>query len=418
MLHFKLSNWRTFVALLCFGIFVTFQSCQKDEARPDGSFSDAPPADLKTQVDNFGLVLSNAMADVAVRDFIRTEAILLVDNDYDVVYGMVKDRTLANGSTFKQTLLSYEQEAIASGQTSVAVIANILRDYPLLNISVPVGALSWNTNDYEPAVITLPPYNMYGDTDHFVGRFSDGSFTRFSAETAPNQPVVVVGENERMIHMNDGSYMLDHGLVIGNRASNARFEEECFQFMLEPIDCIDGGGFGGGGGTSGGGTSGSTNCGVNFNVRVYLDKLKSENLGCIEGWIAGAPELRLNIGAGLNSTLQLGQNIYEGLFEPRRRRDIDNRWWERNDYLYRWRTEYGDVVSFIWVEEDGGIFSQESIPIEIEYKGLSVSYQYPIPIFLRPNRTMIGNFPVDRDDCVGTEIYGTPCLKFQLDVLN
>ena len=418
MLRINLSNWRFLAALLCFGIFATFQSCEKDEIKPDRQ--DLPAVDLKTQVDNFGLVLSNAMSDVAVRDFIRTEAMLLVDNDYDVVYGMTKDKTLSNGSTFEQTLLNYEQEALASGETSVAVVGGILNDYPLLNISVPIGVLSWDTDVFEPAVITLPPYNMYADADHFVGRFSDGSFTRFSAEDAPTEAVVVVGESERMIHMSDGSYMLDHALVIGSRSSNARFEDtECFQFMLEPIECGGGGGWGGGGGgTGGGGTTTNSQCDIDFGKYVYLDKLRSRNLGCIEGWIAGAPELRLNIGAGLNSTVQTGQNIYEGLFEPRKRRDINNRWWELDDYLYRWRSEYGETVTFIWVEEDGGIFSQESIPIEIEYEGIGVSFEYPIPIFLRANNTDIGEFVVDREECVGTKTYGTNCLDFQLDVKN
>jgi len=82
----------------------------------------------------------------------------------------------------------------------------------------------------------------------------------------------------------------------------------------------------------------------------YLMKIKCPNLNKIEGWVKGAPELRLLMKS-------VKGEISEQYFYPDKRKQINNKWWTVDGttgrYLYYWDVEtYTKTVHFTWVEVD------------------------------------------------------------------
>jgi len=71
----------------------------------------------------------------------------------------------------------------------------------------------------------------------------------------------------------------------------------------------------------------------------------------VEGWISGAPEIRLRVVQGSEGG---ATNVYtSGMLEPNNRGDICDTWWNKEVTIFAWSTNvYGTVLSFDWREED------------------------------------------------------------------
>ena len=351
----------------------------------------------------FSKVLSNALDKQEVRTFLKQEALKMVDHDYDVVYGIVKDEMIGK-RTFEEFLQESESK-LGIGDERLN-ISNILSSMPLLNIAIPVNPQNWNTKTELPYIV------INNGSAKITGTRSDGTQISFAETVRPNVPVIVVGENERMfIDEVTGKYVVDPLMAMFIPESPNKLQE-CYYAFGELI-CDDFGFPGGGSGGSGGSGNGSSSCNNGFNFKVYLKGLRSDNLSAIESWTYGAPELRLNILGGSGAFSNDGQNIMEGLWEPRRRRDINGVWWNLNDYLFKWLSPYGDVVWFSWDEEDGGIWTEDTETITVQYG--NNTYSVTAPKFLKDNHIHVGTYPVYRDDCF-PEIYGTNTLKMKIDI--
>lgn len=82
----------------------------------------------------------------------------------------------------------------------------------------------------------------------------------------------------------------------------------------------------------------------------YMMKINCPDLGKIEGWVKGAPELRCIMKSAKGE-------ISDQYFYPSRRKHINNKWWETNGstgrYLYYWDIEsYTKTILFAWIEVD------------------------------------------------------------------
>lgn len=82
----------------------------------------------------FAIILSKAVSDSRdLREFIKTEACLQVNKDYEVFYPWVKNKTVSAGNTFREILLPYCE--------TEAQLLRIEHSLPLLTILIP--DLSW-----------------------------------------------------------------------------------------------------------------------------------------------------------------------------------------------------------------------------------------------------------------------------------
>ena len=158
-------------------------------------------SDVKNRVENlsqkdelkqeFSKALAKALANnVELRKFIKEEALKMFDNDYDILYQIVKDEKIGD-SSFRDIILEYydKKENL-----------NFLEQYyPTLTIFVPelplntFSAKKWNAENEIPLVA----YTLIGVYDIPIVD-STGEITFLKGEYIPSFPVVVVKENERV----------------------------------------------------------------------------------------------------------------------------------------------------------------------------------------------------------------------------
>ncbi|WP_277495370.1 hypothetical protein [Elizabethkingia anophelis] len=139
----------------------------------------------------FSIALAKALASNAdLRDFIKKEALKKFDNDYDILYQMVKNQMIG-GKAFK--------DIIAEQYDKKENLEALERLYPTLNIFVPelpmdsFSAEKWNAKTEIPLVAyTL---NTTNDTP-VVNEKGEEYF--LEAKYTPSFPIVVVKENERV----------------------------------------------------------------------------------------------------------------------------------------------------------------------------------------------------------------------------
>ncbi|QDZ62130.1 hypothetical protein EVD20_03715 [Elizabethkingia bruuniana] len=139
----------------------------------------------------FSIALAKALASNAdLRDFIKKEALKKFDNDYDVLYQMIKDQMIG-GKAFK--------DIIAEQYDKKENLEALERLYPTLTIFVPelpmdsFSAEKWNSRTEIPQVAyTLDTTN---DTP-IINEKGEEYF--LEAKYIPSFPVVVVKENERV----------------------------------------------------------------------------------------------------------------------------------------------------------------------------------------------------------------------------
>lgn len=174
--------------------------------------------------EKFGRMLGNAIVDhPSLRLAIKTEALKMFDNDYDVLYHDIKNMTLSDGLKFRDVLLNYFEDE--------KYLIEIENEVPLLTIFVPelpgntFSAKLWNTQEVIPSIgIT------YFDTNDVLIVNSTEEFI-IKADLIPNFPALVIKENERIVKKDGSLNSLARGRVFMT-ADNLEF-----QFLA---DCFDG----------------------------------------------------------------------------------------------------------------------------------------------------------------------------------
>lgn len=185
--------------IVCIHVLVMFISCSDGfEDTNDQNFLDRSKIEQDDVIEkqkSFAKILSQAVYnEEKVRSFIKEQALLQFDHDYDVFYPFVKDRIIDGNQTFRDVLLSYcdEDELVKIEET-----------LPLLNILVPDLSLycdftpnNWDINDDEVAVISRD------DNDNHL--YVNGeSALKLPLSEVPGFPCLVVKNNERIeVNMN------------------------------------------------------------------------------------------------------------------------------------------------------------------------------------------------------------------------
>jgi hypothetical protein len=162
---------------------------------------------------NFALTVSKAMNESKdFRKLIKEEALAKFDGDYDVLLKNIVDKPvrvdgdiqLRSGKanpTVKDLLESCYDSGNISGvglRSSASIISELQGRYPNLQIAVPVNAEDWD-EEVIPPVVFIP--SEYEDmiTEYIPGYYPDGSLVNVDAINPPSEPVIVIGQNERMI---------------------------------------------------------------------------------------------------------------------------------------------------------------------------------------------------------------------------
>lgn len=144
---------------------------------------------------SFAVIMSKALYnEPELREFVKKEALLRKDLDYDVFYPWVKDVVLSSGRTFEDILREYD---------SKDELDVIIRSCPLLTILVPDWSWvheecfspdKWDTDSPDVGVSY-----RFSTPSHEI--FHNGEYA-FSVETGeyPTVPVLIVKNNERITY--------------------------------------------------------------------------------------------------------------------------------------------------------------------------------------------------------------------------
>jgi hypothetical protein len=167
--------------VIALGLSILFScSNEKDLDQFQNPSSAISQEDKTKSFTRFAEILSNAVYEHAeVRNFLKSEALAKIDNDYNVFYPIAKDKMLSSGGSFRDMLVRYSSES---------EIRKIEQALPLLNIHIPeiagIKVANLETTDEELPV-------LYKREMYFKGSLVDS----LAIDEVPGFAIFVVGES-------------------------------------------------------------------------------------------------------------------------------------------------------------------------------------------------------------------------------
>lgn len=357
---------RIFV-LFVFAIAMT--RCGEQGVRPDD------PAKKLTVHDRMAVGLAKSVSQSVslqpVRDFLKSEAGSRFDGDYDILLQEVRNKPVhgmkgggrSSSPTFGEVL--FGGSAASNGRSSAAggeaLLDSLGALFPLMQIAIPAlenqTVETWNTASHKPLVAVLPQDYQEGVTKTITAFDAEGREYEIDAEKQPENLVIVISHNERLIAVPKGA-----------NPERGRTKSECLLLYFSSSthdyyrndytssNCGGGGGGGFWGDSGGGGTELClrTDGSYEFLRGLYLSQ---QALDRFEGWPAGAPEIHPRVFFPVSSTILDHRNM--NVMEPRRRNDIRDQWWDRNNSIAVWdRSQRGSTWAFTFIEDDAELFIQ------------------------------------------------------------
>lgn len=218
--------------LLLIVVVISFFSCSKQEDYSiDGRQANGlTQIELKQNEKNaFASALAKALEkNENLRAFIKAEALKMFDNDYDVLYHLVKNEKIDGNKTFRTLLLREFKD-----EEDLKVIEN---KYPLLTIFVPTlpsdsfSAESWDIINEIPSVAYVKQ-NMVNIVD------GDDNILVLKKTQIPGFPVVVIKNNERVVtesNMEKGSNTQSKSKnLLSKNGMNYGFLDDAFNGILK-----------------------------------------------------------------------------------------------------------------------------------------------------------------------------------------
>lgn len=342
-----------------------------------GNFSAArKPNTSDEMLELIGLVVSNIIKDKEIRKFIKDEASRKIDGDFNIPFYFAKDTKVPGKGVFREIFVDKMQQIFGSSILAQDQLKKIEDGIPLLNISVPVHIDKWDADNFTP-LVAIVPFNFEEKTHKKVKAFDiEGNIYWLDSTKEPDQPVIVIGQNERMILEEDGKWKLNKALV------NPEKPQEKKRNMRT-----------------------STTCSFpqrGDNEYLYITGMSSDDISHYEAWVNGAPEIWLRVYAPSNGTnfaslgkiREMGEN---GDWEPSTRSKINGgQWWRVNQSITYWESAtYGGTLSFSFMEVDWGDFSQDV--------NISGNFKVTIPGIGETTRNLGTVFKIrNHDDHIGT----------------
>lgn len=206
-------------------------SCKKDVKQKEetpGQNQGTPP-NIPTGSFNpviFSKSLAKAMESSALQSFLKKEALLQFDNDYDILFQKIKDEVV-EGKTVYERLLATTSDKDG--------LKKEVEQNPLLTIFVPAlknfSAEKWNTNE-KPPVVGIRNVEDSKSNRPMYGYTNKGSRVTMDYRNEPTFPIVVLKVNERltMEKLRDGRIdrQANPLLYFNNEAGTFQFLDEAF----------------------------------------------------------------------------------------------------------------------------------------------------------------------------------------------
>ena len=136
--------------------------------------------------------LAVSMKNDRIRNILKEKISQEFDGDKDVLWEMVKNYDISNGQNMKKVL----GDKIHKDASSILNMSN-LEQVPLLNIAIPANFEDWD-GDKPIKVAYVPITKDDMETEKVIAYDSQLNRYKLDAQEAPDEPVVIVGINERV----------------------------------------------------------------------------------------------------------------------------------------------------------------------------------------------------------------------------
>jgi len=452
-----MKNFKPFLCFLSVLLLVGCAKDEVLHQEAVASLNVAPDPDVAFKnklLTDYAIVLARAIQEKDLRKMIHDQAMQRFDGDYDVLVNRLEAEKLVGPNRTVRELM--RQMHTESRLRSIGVV-NTDSDYlkistyiPNVQISVPVHCDYWDASSFIPLVAVLP-YDYKEQPGNSITAYdSEGNSYRLNADEEPGFPVLVVGRSERvneqgeldtaaycsvssasgvfrspvllpefpeklvLTHGTSRSLLLewtdvaedtgyevwrmsgttfqlvaqtpmnDNTFVDANLTSNLKY---WYKVRAKTVE----------GYSSWSPVMATTASSRSDNEWLKIKRMRfsSSALKAVEGWISGAPEIRLRVVQGSEGG---ATNVFtSGLLEPNNRGDICDLWWNREITIFAWSTNvYGTVLTFDWREEDW--LEKVDFPLTGSYEdkqsGGTVKVGGSILIKSDPGGDVIGNTSV------------------------
>lgn len=374
----------------------------------------------------FAAALANGLKNKNIREFIFDKTKEQFDGDFNFLYFTEKDQSLGGPNSKSLTF----SEAIFGDQSNFRSTESSLEFDPLMQVALRGNddqLLAMEDIDPNTPVLYISP-NQDLKTNPIVPVInSAGEVSEWDIRIVPEQPVLVISQNERLVKV--------------PRNSNARIavEEPCLESATPYFsdgtndyffytDYFCGGGIGG---TPGGGSGGGlTGCDRDLNANwERIDRVRFTTMGWLNeasNWADGAPEVFFIVFTG-SSQPNLAQ---VKKFIPK----VDRSKWKdcgvfncktewvfpSNLEIFNWvKLDYSQTLTIQWYEYDPG--DSETDQMEIPYKDpiTGIEFTRTETVVTSDNDEYLGMTPVEYcNDATGADarIYTTGQIDFVLRV--
>lgn len=306
-----------------------------------------------TEAEEFAKMLAFSLKDAEMRKFLKSEANKQFDGDFDILVNNVVSANVGNARFEEKVKSSASKGYTAGSQAFSKAIKN-----PLLNISVPMLIENWNDTKQLPLVAVAVGTNEK-ETKQLKAFDVNGKTYLIDAKIDPNVPVIVVGNNERVVSKN-GKFEMKEGLVGAPAVINASSSKS----------------------QAGARVAASTSGCRQDDDYLKVTSVKMD-IDAIESWYRGKPDVVMQVKKSVDASIT-GQFYYSPA------RNKDDQWVDTNDFLFRWKFDDFPEIVFVWIEEDD---RGESTTYKIEYD----KFKLEIPI--QVHDIVMWNPPYSYDSC-------------------
>lgn len=331
---------------------------QADEVRTELAAGQQTDADVNKSLDSMAKLFAAAVTDENLRQQIYDGAAQRFDGDTNVLY-----ETLSNTSEVRQALATeYGRGRAVQPSDALSAVDRLASDIPRFQVAVPANFDAWDPASYTPLVAYMP-VGVEDTTLKTVTAYdATGRAHELDAQVTPDQPVIVLGLNERTD---------DSGRLLKQEPEPVSSDPvgQAANGSVEPVD------------TSGDVVANPPTALLgNYDVEIAAVRLNNDK----EPWARGAAEI------AVDAESSCGDLAY---YEP------DFPYLNHDGDTFSWNTESNNLdlddtscdVVFVWWENDA-----QAPTITISYRGVSVEIKFG------PSDDEIGKVLVDNEDFAGT----------------
>lgn len=394
--------------LLMLSVVMFFTSCKKDLQTPTSLPVDTPRKDWDQTAQAVAKDVAEKLNSLSFRKMLKHEVLLRFDGDANILlsslinrlpkylaYEALGNRLTGNAARGNATPRTGNRDLLAN--YSFDIIAEAAEAFPQMQIAVQTDAESWDPATFTPSIVYLT--SKYDEATSTTVSGFDPKKNPITVSTTKDPTVnyVVISQNERTTIRNGEVRLTSPDYPVARLVNNAPYNPNDPAALLPPDD----GGGGGGGGTSshpqyvgtgqdgvlptligsqmgtivpsptGGMVSGIAPVGT-FNGKTVYRKddrhekmrwMRCDDIGAIEGWPAGAPEIRMHVFEQNIQNPSENLQIFKEEFKPPTRSDIDKEWWNVNGvtmHLWDWNGT-GTKASFGYYEYDPVTLPNETL---------------------------------------------------------